>query len=432
MQESTKRHILIATIVLSILPAVLIPHFPALVSASSVSLYLSAIFGYIGIVLLLWMYILGAKGIMGNIFDDLAPVLRIHKWLGKYGTLAIFIHPLLITFSYGESLLYSFLPHIDTWTQRHILLGQIAFWILLIIWIFSALVRDRIKWRTWKYLHYFAYICVPFVLLHIPDLGSQQRAHALVNAYFWMLIATFVIISIIRLTSLFNLDRARYRVARHIKLTPIDYMLRLEAVGQRHIAPRSGQYVYIKLGFMSEDHPFSVTQYEASSGTITVTYRLAGMYTQELSKLPTGSEVLLGGPYGNFMHELDGVPTPIVYLAGGIGVTPFVGPIMNKARTHEQWLFTANRSRDLAVLSKPLKDALGKRAIAVYSREDGAMNPGEEAGYISADLLRKYLGDLSRYQFYLCGPTSMMEAMQEMLASAGVTPERVRSEEFGW
>ena len=105
MQESTKRHILIATIVLSILPAALIPHFPALVSASSVSLYLSAIFGYIGIVLLLWMYILGAKGIMGNIFDDLAPVLRIHKWLGKYGTLAIFIHPLLITFSYGESLL---------------------------------------------------------------------------------------------------------------------------------------------------------------------------------------------------------------------------------------------------------------------------------------------------------------------------------------
>lgn len=432
MQESTKRHILIATIVLSILPAALIPHFPALVSASSVSLYLSAIFGYIGIVLLLWMYILGAKGIMGNIFGDLAPVLRIHKWLGKYGSLAIFIHPLLITFSYGESLLYSFLPLIGTWSQRHILLGQIAFWILLIIWIFSAVVRDRIKWRTWKYLHYLAYICVPFVLLHIPDLGSQQRAYPLVNAYFWMLIATFAIISLVRLTSLFNLDRARYRVARHVKLTPIDYMMQLEPTGSRHLAPRAGQYVYIKLGFMSEDHPFSVTQYEQSSGAITVTYRLAGMYTQELSKVPAGSEVLLSGPYGNFMHELDDMPTPIVYLAGGIGVTPFVGPILKKAKTHEQWLFAANRTRDLAVLTKPLKDALGARAVAVYSREDGAMNPGEEAGYISADLLRKYLGDLSRYQFYLCGPPSMMKAMHEMLASAGIAPERVRSEEFGW
>jgi hypothetical protein len=56
-----------------------------------------------GIVLLLWMYILGTKSVMGLVFRDLAPVLKIHKWIGKYGTLAIFLHPVLITFSYGDT-----------------------------------------------------------------------------------------------------------------------------------------------------------------------------------------------------------------------------------------------------------------------------------------------------------------------------------------
>lgn len=430
MRESTKRRILIGLIVVSLLPAVVLPHFPTLVSASSVSLYLSAIFGYIGVVLLLWMYILGAKSLFGMFFTDLAPVLSIHKWIGKYGTLAIFVHPILITISYGASWLYSFIPAISTWSERHILLGQIAFWILLLVWITSALVRGSLSWRAWRYLHALAYICVPFVLLHIPDLGSQQRAYPLVNAYFMMMVAVCIVISLIRLASVVNLDRTKYRVSRHIQLTPIDYMIKLEPLTSRRLAPRFGQYLYIKLGLMSEDHPFSVTQYDEGSGAITLTYRLAGMYTQEMAKLTTGDRVLLSGPYGSFLGDLTDSSLPIVYLAGGIGVTPFVGPIMQDG--DRQWLFSANRTREVAVFSKPLKDALGSRAISIYSRESGDPGPQEEMGYITADMLRTYLGDLTTYRYYLCGPPEMMRTMRTMLDTAGVTRRQVHSEEFGW
>lgn len=430
MQESTKRHILIATIILSLLPAILLPRLPSIVSVSSVSLYVSAIFGYIGVVLLLWMYIIGAKGLFGMFFSDLAPVLRIHKWIGKYGTLAVFIHPLLVTFSYGESLLYSFIPLTNTWTERHILLGQIAFWLLLFIWFISALVRDRISWRVWRYLHMLAYICVPFVLLHIPDLGSQQRAHALVNAYFMMLVATFVSITIIRLVSLLNLDRAKYRITQHTQLTDIDYLIQLEPIGTRRLAPRFGQYVYIKLGLMSEDHPFSVTQYNPTTGAITLTYRIAGMYTEQMSTRSRGDVVLLSGPYGTFMHDIADSTMPTVYLAGGIGITPFVGPIIQDGA--DQWLFSANRTRDLQLFDTPLKASLGGRAISVLSRETGSPKPQEEMGYITADMLRKYLGDLTEYRYYLCGPPIMMKSMRAMLDVAGVPATHIHSEEFGW
>lgn len=432
MQESTKRHILIGLIVISLMPAILLPHLPSLISVSSVSLYLSAIFGYVGIVLLLWMYILGARAITSIFFSDLAPVLKIHKWLGKYGTLAIFVHPLLVTWSYGESIIYSFIPLVGTWSERHILLGQLAFWILLTIWFLSALVRDKISWRTWKYLHYLAYICVPFVLLHIPELGTQQRSVPLVNAYLFTLIATYAIVTLIRIVSFINVGRTAYAITRHTRLTSIDYMMQLEPVGTRSITPKLGQYVYVKLGFVSEDHPFSVAQFDVQTGALMVAYRLSGMYTKELARVPVGSKVMLSGPYGSFTRALDRDARPVVYIAGGIGVTPFVGRILQDAGKREQWLFAANRSRDLAVLRKPLKDTLGRQAVWVYSRESQPLMQGEESGHITAGILRKYLGDLSNYQYCLCGPPAMMESMRHMLTSAGIAPGHVMSEEFGW
>jgi predicted ferric reductase len=118
------------------------------------------------------------------VFQDLAPVLKIHKWLGKYGLIAIFLHPILITISYGESWLYSFIPQLSTVAERHIMLGQIPFWLLLIVWLTSAIVRDRIAFRPWRYIHWLAYICVTFALLHVPDLGSQESTVTAVKAIY--------------------------------------------------------------------------------------------------------------------------------------------------------------------------------------------------------------------------------------------------------
>ena len=433
MTEKQKRIALIVAIIISLVPSVMLMHFPALVSPPSVALWLSAIVGYMGIVLLLWMYILGTRSTMGLIFRDPAPVLGIHKWLGKYGTIAIFLHPILITYSYGASWLYSFIPHTATQLDRRILLGQIAFWILVFTWVMSAYLREKITFRGWKYIHYLAYVSVPFALLHVPDLGSQERAHLLVKGYLFMLGLTFVVFSVFRIRSVLNLNRSPYRVVRHARLTDIDYLLTLRPNGGKAIRPRRGQYIYIKLGFLSEDHPFTVVRHDPTTDELMVAYRIAGMYTKELEKLEDGHEVLLEGPYGSFMEELSETSsTPVVYLSGGIGITPFVDRILSENDTREQWLFAANRNRELAVLYRPLKKELGDHAVAVYNALKEAPKPGEEVGYITADLLRKYLKNPLQYQFYLCGPPAMMESLRSTVESLGVAPSAIYSEKFGW
>jgi predicted ferric reductase len=434
MTEARKRTVTTFTIVASLIPTPLLLTFPAVPTLRSTALYAAALIGYWGIVLMLWMYMLGTKAVTALIFTDLAPVLRIHKWLGKYATPLIFIHPLLIAYSYSYNILtYSIIPSIATRTDRHVLLGQIALWLLVLTWVVSALIRSKIAFRPWKYLHYLAYICIPFALLHVPDLGSQESTHIVVKGYLFLLGLVFIGFSIIRLRSLLNLDRMQYIVTRHTATTKSDHLLHLKPVGSHWAKPRRGQYVYIKLGFISEDHPFSVVRFNSETGELILGYRVFGMYTQEMQQVPEGAKVHISGPFGSFMHELsDTDTTPVVYLAGGIGITPFVDRILSEGSVREQWLFAANRNRETAVLVSDLRGHLGDRCVSVYNQEPGELGPGEVGGFITADLLHSHLVEPSKYLFYLCGPPPMMNAMRTTLASLGVPADRVRSEEFGW
>lgn len=433
MTESQKRAVTIFTIIISLLPCFFLLQFPRSGSLQLVALYAAAAIGYMGVTLLLWMYMLGTRAVSTLVFRDLAPMLSIHKWLGKYATPLIFIHPILITFSRSEVWFFSLIPQVSTGSGRHILLGQIAAGLLALTWFVSAYLRERIGFRPWKYLHYLAYICVPFALLHALDFGSQEQSHILVRAYLYLLIFTFLIFTILRLRSLLNLDRLQYTVVSNVELTDIDHQIVVRPVGNHLASSRNGQYVYIKLGYISEDHPFSVTHHDETTHDITLTYRTAGMYTKELAKLQPGSQVFMAGPYGTFTDELtEDHAQPVIYLVGGIGITPFVDRIIKDAGKRDQWLFHANRNSKTAVLSQTLRETLGSRWVGIFGDATDQTGNNIEQGFLSAALLTKYVSHPQQYHYYICGPVPMMDAARRELATLGIDPSAIHSEKFGW
>ncbi len=432
MQENTKRRWLVACIVFSLLPPLFILNFPSLVSPRSLALWASGILGYIGIVLLLWMYMLGTKTVSGLFFKDLAPVLRIHKWIGKYGVLAIFAHPLLISFAYGESLLYSFIPLLGTQFERHITLGRIAFFLLLLTWLVSAYLRGKMAFRPWKYLHYLAYLCIPFALLHVPNVGSQYMGHQAIKVYFFVLVLTFIIFLLLRVRGFLNLDKYTYEIMSHIILSPEDQLLTLKPTG-KFLTPNRGQYVYLKKGIISEDHPFSVAHFNEATGEISIAYRVFGEFTKFLQSLKKGDTVQLGGPFGTFTSDLaKDDPRAVIYISGGIGITPFFDRIMAENNSREQWLFAANRTRESAVLLPMLKKQLGERCVSILSKETSSLQPSEESGYFSGEVLKKYITSPEKYTYYMCGPKPMMNTVRRELKKLGVPDAQVETERFGW
>lgn len=431
MHEHVKRQGLVVIIGLSVIPSLFLLSLPNFAQIGSIALWLADALGYAGIVLLLWMYALGAKSVLTLVFTDIAPVLSIHKKLGKYGTLFIFLHPILVTFSYGQSWFYSFVPNVGNEFERAVTLGRIAIFILILTWSVSWFLKKRMAFRPWKYLHYLAYIAVPFALLHVPHIGSNYLSTTQVRIYFFVLVILFLIFTLLRLRGWLNLDKQPYEIVRQLKLTSVDYALQLKPLGAV-VTPRRGQYIYLKTGIISEDHPFSVLQFSSDDDDLIVGYRVFGSYTKHLSTLQPGQKVYVGGAYGSFMHDYDENTQPSVFISGGIGITPFFDQIYHGYSRREQWLFAANRTRELAVFTPNLAHYLGSRLVNVYDSEPGELMQGEERGFITAELLTKYLVQPQLYTFYLCGPPPMMKAMTRTLASLGIPKEQIFTEKFGW
>ena len=105
---------------------------------------------------------------------------------------------------------------------------------------------------------------------------------------------------------------------------------------------------------------------------------------------------------------------------------------MRESDTREQWLFAANRTKPLAVLYEPLKKRLGDHAVAIYSRDSSELQSNEETGYVTFDVLQKYLKQPTDYRYYICGPPTMITSMAAMLSNNGISPSAIHSEEFAW
>jgi ferredoxin-NADP reductase len=174
-------------------------------------------------------------------------------------------------------------------------------------------------------------------------------------------------------------------------------------------------------------------------------------YKKRLSTLEEGAKVKVRGPEGQFVLHQD-YSKPAVFLSGGIGVTPF--RTMIKYATDKQLpvkivMFDSNRNRNNILFKKEFDDwtKINKNLKIIYTISDDedrhkqsssssstANNDWRgEYGRIDKAMILKYLdtNELNNSIFYICGPPSMLKAMQALLQDDLEIPkERIKVEEF--
>jgi len=278
------------------------------------------------------------------------------------------------------------------------------------------------------------YIALPFAFLHVPDVGSHFMTSTAIKIYLYFLIVAFFVFSLLRLRGLVNVSASRYRIASQRRLVDEDpeiYVVELLPEDDR-VVSRPGQYIYLKFdSIFSEAHPFSVLDYSAETGQITIAYRTFGRFTKQMSELQSGGTLLLTGPYGEFTSEMIESPDePTVFIAGGIGVTPMIQHLTEKPE-RDQWLFYANRTESSAMIVPALRKFMGSRLVTIFSREPNTA-AGNEHGHFSADIIRKYIAEPHKYRYYVCGADTMMHSTVSELRSLGIDPSRIHTEAFSW
>ena len=160
-------------------------------------------------------------------------------------------------------------------------------------------------------------------------------------------------------------------------------------------------------------------------------------FKRVLRKAALPLEVKIEGPSGSFvLHRR--VEKAGVFLAGGIGITPFVSIIRQATHDrapHQLYLFYSNRRPEDAAFLDLLTDAAKQNPnfhlIATMTEMDKSHREWKgETSFINKDMLAKHLPSLEGPIYYLAGPPAMVAAMRRMLTEAGVDEDDIRTEEF--
>lgn len=182
---------------------------------------------------------------------------------------------------------------------------------------------------------------------------------------------------------------------------------------------------------------FSIVSAPYENGLVVATRMRDTAFKRVLKAMPAGGRVSLRGPAGKF--TLDGADArPAVFLAGGIGVTPFVSMLRHAAQSRlerDLWLFYSNRRpEDAAFLDElaalPQRN-LRYRFVGTMVEMAKSSRPWSgETRILDRAMLVRHLKGLAAFVYYVAGPPGLVEAMQKMLADAGVKDEAIRTDEF--
>lgn len=165
-------------------------------------------------------------------------------------------------------------------------------------------------------------------------------------------------------------------------------------------------------------------------------YPNASTFKQQLLEMKPGDQIVASQLAGDFTLPKDPAKK-LVFIAGGIGVTPFRSMIQSMVDNEEKrdvTFFYANRSADEIAYKGVFDRAskrLGMKTIYTLTRKEGIPNGWQGAvGYVDEAMIKREVPDYQERYFYISGPQSMITSFKQTLHQLGVSPTHVKTDFF--
>jgi ferredoxin-NADP reductase len=160
-------------------------------------------------------------------------------------------------------------------------------------------------------------------------------------------------------------------------------------------------------------------------------------FKRSFKKVPLDTEVKISSATGSFtLHK--NPAKPAVLLAGGIGITPFLSIVRQADRDrlpHKLYLFYSNRRPEDTAFLETLQtlETTNPNFHLICTMTEMSKSNKEWKGemvLIDKEMLSRHLAVLQGPICYIAGPPTMVAAMRQTLAGAGVEEDDIRAEEF--
>lgn len=189
----------------------------------------------------------------------------------------------------------------------------------------------------------------------------------------------------------------------------------------------AGQYLKMKLSFKNPDSRgnsryFTISSSPTEKDLQIITKIGKSSFKQALSKLKPGEKVQIRGPWGDFVLD-EKEKRSAVFLAGGIGLTPFRSILKYNLDTKKSYhisMINSYSDKAAAELSSVLDEfkKLPKFSLEVVFKR------------IITDFLQKQLDSSKKYVYYISGPEKMVSSLAADLIRQGVEEKNIKLDDF--
>ncbi len=362
-------------------------------------------------------------------------VLQFHRQTGLLALLLVFAHPLTLFIADPR-----FLAYLNP-AENLLRAGSLGFVLVAtLVLIATSLWRLSfgLRYEHWRLLH--GVLAVAIVVLgfghalmvdhYTAPMWKKAALALLVGASLYLMLET-------RLLRPRQMRRRPYRVQQVRKQRGDCVTLLLTPTTSERLRFRPGQFAWLTLGaspWRLQQHPFSFAS-SADDAELAFTIKAAGDFTARVGDVEPGAQAWLEGPYGVFTYEPGQSPAGAVFIAGGVGITPFMSMLRTaRARGLREplWLIYGSECWDEVIFREELDElaqALPLTLVHVLQEGDEAWHG--ETGYIDDELLDRHLpANVADLPCYVCGPEALADEVEPALRRRGVPTRRLYSERF--
>ena len=368
---------------------------------------------------------------------------RIHRIVGFTSFDLMVAHIVLITWGYAGGELARTPSTLWDLLTRYpgVLLsagGTVALVMVVVTSVKAA--RRRLRYESWHLIHLYAYLGLGLALPHQLWTGAQFLSSPGRTLFWWTAwgaAAGAVLVWRVGRPLARNL-RHRLRVTHVVRES--DDVVSVHLRGRRldRLGVEAGQFLTFRfLGRpgWSRAHPYSLSA--APDGrSLRISVQAVGDGSAEAGTLAPGTSAYVEGPYGRLGARAR-TRDRVALIGAGVGITPLRalaegldiagGDLVVLHRFHHTPLFGPEldhlaRERGLAVLDLP-----GRR------RSDESWLPaGVDPRVDDLTALTYWVPDIAERDVFVCGPEVWTGLVRATLLAAGLPPERLHLETFGW
>lgn len=366
-------------------------------------------------------------------------LIRFHRKMGIVATVFVIAHAaVLLINGYPLAWINPFSPD-TTWAMRS---GLIATGALGLLTLFSlARQQLRIPYEWWQWSHtIFAKIVVIGALVHLVLVGgfSSQKPMQFV-------LATYALV-VLGISAYFQLLKPIWMWSRpwvvmeNRRESSDTRTLRIKPENHAGFIFEPGQFAWLSTGktpFHKDRHPISMSSAapEELGQPIDFTVKDLGDWSGKVvPALAPGSRIWVDGPYGVFSPDMQQGPG-YVLIGGGVGITPLVSMCETFAARGDLrpvYLFYGSKSFEGLRFRDRLETLASSMNLRIiYALESPPSGWTGEIGFVTKELLQRHLPlQFQRFQYFVCGPSQMMDSIEQILPELGVRSSQIHTERF--